>query len=81
MRKIVDLSGTIESDLWGYYSLPGLEELVPPVKVETIATVREHDFFASVIVDRYDPIMAQRGPRSLRRHMSVSRRLSSHRRG
>ena len=49
MRKIVDLSGMIETDMWGYYSLPGLENLVPPVKVETIATISEHEFFASKI--------------------------------
>lgn len=49
MAKIIDLSGMIENGLWGYYSLPGLEDLVPPVKVETIATVKKDEFFASRI--------------------------------
>ena len=49
MKNIIDLSGMIENDLWGYYSLPGLEDIVPPFKIETIATVREDEFFASRI--------------------------------
>lgn len=49
MKKIVDLSGMIENELWGYYSLPGLENIIPPVKIETIATVKEQEFFASRI--------------------------------
>ncbi len=49
MKKVIDLSGVIESSLWGYYSLPGLENLIPPVKIETLATVAKNDFFASKI--------------------------------
>jgi kynurenine formamidase len=50
MRKIVDLSGTLENDLWGYDELPGLEQIVPRVAVDAISTVREHGFFSSKIV-------------------------------
>lgn len=50
MGNIIDLSGTIEHGLWGYHSLPGLENIVPEVEVKTIATVKEHEFFASEIV-------------------------------
>jgi len=49
MGKIVDLSGALENGLWGYHELPGLEKIIPRVQVETIATVKEHDFFASRI--------------------------------
>jgi kynurenine formamidase len=50
MRKLVELSGVIEEGLWGYHELPGLENIVPRVAVETVATVKEHDFFSSKIV-------------------------------
>jgi kynurenine formamidase len=49
MQKIVDLSGVLENGLWGYHELPGLERIVPPVEVATIATVEKNDFFASKI--------------------------------
>ncbi len=49
MSNIIDLSGMIDNNLWGYYSLPGLETIVPRVKIETIATVKEQEFFASRI--------------------------------
>jgi kynurenine formamidase len=49
MGRIVDLSGRLENGLWGYHELPGLENIVPRVEVETVATVGEHDFFASRI--------------------------------
>jgi arylformamidase len=50
MERIIDLSGALASGLWGYHELPGLENIVPQVEVETIATVKENDFFASRIV-------------------------------
>jgi kynurenine formamidase len=50
MRKIVDLSGMLENDLWGYDELPGLEEIVPRVRVDSISSVKEHGFFSSKIV-------------------------------
>lgn len=50
MGNIIDLSGTIEHGLWGYHSLPGLENIVPEVEVKAIATVKEDKFFASKIV-------------------------------
>jgi len=49
MKNIVDLSGMIENGLWGYDSLPGLENIVPQTKVETIATIAKDEFFASKI--------------------------------
>jgi hypothetical protein len=39
MRRFVELSGMIEEGLWGYHELPGLENIVPRVVVETVATV------------------------------------------
>jgi len=50
MGSVIDLSGKIENGLWGYHELPGLEDIVPQVRVETIATVKEHGFFASKFV-------------------------------
>jgi arylformamidase len=49
VEKIIDLSGRLENGLWGYHELPGLEEIVPPVEVRTIATVKKNEFFASKI--------------------------------
>jgi arylformamidase len=50
IRNFVDLSGMIENGLWGYHELPGLEDSVPRVAVETVATVKDHGFFSSKIV-------------------------------
>jgi arylformamidase len=50
MARMTDLSGALESGLWGYHELPGLAGIVPRVEVESIATVRENDFFASKII-------------------------------
>jgi arylformamidase len=47
MGNIVDLSGKLENGMWGYHVLPGLEQLVPEVAVEPIATVEKNDFFSS----------------------------------
>ncbi len=47
MESIVDLSGQIENGMWGYNILPGLERIIPEVVVETIATVKQSDFFSS----------------------------------
>ncbi len=49
MRRFIDLSGRLENGLWDYRALPGLEKLVPPVSIETVATVEKNDFFASRI--------------------------------
>jgi kynurenine formamidase len=49
MKRYVDLSGQVENGLWGYEILPGLEKIIPPARVETIASVKENDFFASKI--------------------------------
>ena len=50
MREIVDLSGLIESGMWGYHQLPGLEEIVPETSIEPFATIRENGFFSSKII-------------------------------
>ncbi len=47
MGRFTDLSGAIENGLWAYDVLPGLESIIPPAVVETIATVKKNDFFAS----------------------------------
>jgi len=49
MERIIDLSGALKSGMWGYYSLPGLENTIPHVTVEPIATVEKDEFFASRI--------------------------------
>ena len=49
MGRYTDLSGAIENGLWAYDVLPGLEAIIPPVLVETVATVEKNDFFASRI--------------------------------
>jgi arylformamidase len=50
MARMIDLSGALENGLWGYHELPGLEQCVPAVEVETIATVRKDGFFSSKIL-------------------------------
>ena len=47
MKRYVELSGRLENGLWSYQALPGLEKIIPEVRIETIATVRHNDFFAS----------------------------------
>jgi arylformamidase len=49
MKRYVDLSGLVENGLWSYQALPGLEDIIPSASIETIATVRKNDFFASKI--------------------------------
>jgi len=49
VKRYIDLSGTLKNDLWAYNVLPGLEEVIPPVSIETIATVKNNEFFASKI--------------------------------
>jgi hypothetical protein len=49
MKRYVDLSGMVENGLWSYKVLPGLENIIPPAAIETIATVKANDFFASRI--------------------------------
>ena len=47
MKRYVELSGRLENGLWSYQALPGLEKIITDVRIDTIATVRESDFFAS----------------------------------
>jgi arylformamidase len=49
LGRYTDLSGAVENGLWAYDVLPGLESIIPPVIVETIATVDKDGFFASRI--------------------------------
>jgi kynurenine formamidase len=49
MKRYTDLSGLVENGLWSYQDLPGLEKIIPPVSIQTIATVEKDDFFASRI--------------------------------
>lgn len=49
MERIIDLSGKLEKGLWGYYSLPGLEGIIPHIEIKTVATVKSNGFFASKI--------------------------------
>lgn len=49
MKRYHDLSGKLENGLWSYQALPGLEQIIPEVQIETIATVEKDDFFASKI--------------------------------
>ncbi|MDD3998337.1 MAG: cyclase family protein [Sphaerochaetaceae bacterium] len=49
MRRFIEISGTLENRLWGYYSLPGLEGLIPNVEITPLATVKDDGFFASRI--------------------------------
>ena len=47
MKRYVELSGALENGLWSYQALPGLEKIIPDVEIQTIATIRKDDFFAS----------------------------------
>jgi arylformamidase len=49
MKRHIDLSGRVENGLWAYDVLPGLEKIIPPASIATIATVKENDFFASKV--------------------------------
>jgi len=49
MERITDISGTLENGLWGYHELPGLEDVLPPFQIETVATIEKNAFFSSMI--------------------------------
>jgi kynurenine formamidase len=49
LKRYHDLGGKLENGLWSYQALPGLEDIVPEVRIETIATVAKDEFFASKI--------------------------------
>jgi kynurenine formamidase len=49
MKRYIDLTGKLENGLWSYRVLPGLEGIILPVSIQTIANVRENGFFASKI--------------------------------
>lgn len=50
MSGIVDLTGRVTRGMWDYRVFPGLETVIPPAEIETIATIPTHGFFASRIV-------------------------------
>ena len=45
--RYIDISGRLENGMWGYHVLPGLERIIPEVRVKTIATIDNVGFFAS----------------------------------
>jgi arylformamidase len=47
MRTITDLSGTLENGLWGYHELPGLENVLPPFRLDAAASIEKDTFFSS----------------------------------
>jgi arylformamidase len=49
MKRYHDLSGKLENGLWSYQALPGLEKIIPEIRIETIATVEKDEFFASKV--------------------------------
>jgi len=47
MKRYVELNGRLENGLWTYQALPGLEKIIPEVRIQTIATIKANAFFAS----------------------------------
>ena len=50
MERVIDISGWLENDMWGYFVLPGLEEIVPKVEISPIARVKSEGFYSSKLV-------------------------------
>lgn len=50
MTEFTDITGRLEPGMWDYRVFPGLEDVIPALSVETMATVDEHGFFGSRIV-------------------------------
>jgi len=50
MEKMIDVSGWVENNMWGYHVLPGLENIIPKVSINPLATVNNEGFFASKLV-------------------------------
>jgi kynurenine formamidase len=50
LTNITDITGKLEPGMWDYRVFPGLEDVIPALTVETMATVGEHGFFASRFV-------------------------------
>lgn len=49
MRKVYDLSGTMENDMWDYRVLPGMDEFIPEVEIRAVADVGREGFFSSAL--------------------------------
>lgn len=47
MARLTDITGRLEPGMWDYRAFPGFEDLIPPVRVETMGTLDEHGFFGS----------------------------------
>jgi kynurenine formamidase len=47
MAKLTDLTGQLAPGMWDYRVFPGLDEVIPPMTIETIAEVASDGFFAS----------------------------------
>lgn len=50
LGNITDITGRLEPGMWDYRVFPGLEDVIPPLAVETMATIDSHGFFGSRIV-------------------------------
>lgn len=49
MPRLTDLTGALTTGMWDYRALPGLENTIPPLAVDAIATVPRDGFFASSV--------------------------------
>jgi arylformamidase len=49
MRKVTDLSGTLQNGLWGYHELPGLKDVIPRFVMTSAATIAKNAFFSSKV--------------------------------
>jgi arylformamidase len=47
MAQITDITGKLEPGMWDYRVFPGLDNVIPALAVETMATIDEHGFFGS----------------------------------
>lgn len=47
MATLTDLTGQLAPGMWDYRVFPGLDEVIPPMTIETIAEVANDGFFAS----------------------------------
>lgn len=49
MGRLHDLTGRLTPGMWDYRVFPGLDAVIPPLEVDTVATVAQDGFFASRI--------------------------------
>lgn len=48
-KKYIDLTGPLENNMWGYHQMPGMENIIPPVQIKALTTVKQDGFFISGI--------------------------------